>query len=246
MNLKFTSTKNFREKLNACLVFGAAVCFLAGMAACTKDTGNSVTQTPVSVFAVINASPNCPASDFYLNSTMVNASAFTYGSYLGYVNGPVGATKFGLYNTGTLNAIATDTTTLVQNHAYSVFFTNLIATPTFVILRDTIVGPATNSASIRLVNVSPDAPNVDLAIGNTVYATNISYKQASKFINIPPIGNDTLKIRQTGTTTVLAKVSAVTIQLGAVYTIWLEGFANPPATGEGLNAGLMQNAIFNE
>ena len=246
MNLKFTSTKNFREQLNTNLVFAGMICLVTVFSSCSKQTGTTITQTPSSIFAVVNASPNCPTSDFYLNSQMVNAIPFTYGNYLGYVNGPVGsAIKFGFYDTGTLTAIATDTVTLLQNHAYTVFFTNVISSPTFITLRDTIDAPANNSASIRLVNVSPDAPNVDLAIGNTVYATNIPYKQASKFINVPPAGNDTLNIRQTGTSTVLAKVSAVTIQLGGVYTIWLEGFANPPAAGEGLMSGLMENATFN-
>jgi hypothetical protein len=246
MNLKVTSTKSLSKNLKTKLVLaGAVVLTTVVLSSCSKESNNNITQTASSVFAVVNASPNCPSSDFYLNNVMINTTPFTYGNYLGYINGPVGASKFGFYDSGTLTPIATDTLTLKQNQAYTVFFTNLITNPTFVILKDTITAPASNFASVRLVNVSPDAPNVDLAIGNTVYATNIPYKQASKFIAIPAISNDTLKIRQTGTTTVLAKVSAVSIQLGFVYTIWLYGFANPPAAGEGLNANLMENAVFN-
>jgi len=245
MKLKFTYNKNSFLNSKTSLFLAAVFCLMTGLlSSCAKATSGSVTTTATSVFAVINASPNCPSSDFYINNVMVNATAFTYNNYLGYFNGPVGLSKFGLYDEGTLTAIATDTLTLKANQAYSVFFTNLIATPTFVVFRDTIYAPAASSASIRLVNVSPDAPNVDLAIGGAVFATNITYKQASKFVAIPVASNDTLMIRQTGTTNVLAKVSAVTIQLGAVYTIWLDGFATPPATGDALNAGLMENAAF--
>ena len=247
MNLNFTLTKVPHQKLKANVVLLLAGCLFAGMlSSCVKGSSSSSGPSATSIFAVVNASPNCPSSDFYLNNIQLNAIPFTYGNYLGYVNGPVGASKFGFYNTGTLNPIATDTLTLGANKAYTVFFNNLITTPTFVILRDTITHPATNSASIRLVDVSPDAPNVDLAIGNKLYISNISYKHASEFAAITPGGNDTLYIRQTGTTTVLAKVAAVTVQLGAVYTIWLQGFANPPSAGEGLSAGLMENAFFNQ
>jgi hypothetical protein len=91
--------------------------------------------------------------------------------------------------------------------------------------------------------MSPDAPNVDLVVGGNVIVSNQSYKHASGFKAITVSDNDTLKVVQTGTNTVLGVVNAVTVQSGVVYTIWLGGFASN-LNGYGLQAYLMRNASF--
>src|SRR5205085_2085638 len=101
-----------------------------------------------------------------------------------------------------------------------------------------------NTATIRLVNVSPDAGPVDLAIkGGAVIASNKNYKGFSSFVSITGNTKYTFEVRQAGTTTVLATVTDVTLPGAAAYTVWLQGVK--AATDQTkLTAGLQQNVYF--
>lgn len=243
MNLNFTKTKGIHQH-GAVSLLTSIVCLLAvSISSCSKSNNAPNTNTFTGLLSVVDAAPDAPAADFYINSTLVNGAAINYGNYLSYFNAVAGTSKVGFYDTGTLTPIAIDTVNIMPSKVYTLFFSNLVAKRDFLLVADTIVAPATNSASIRLVNMSPNAPNIDLVISGKVIVSNKSYKQVSSFTTIPVAGNDTLKIVQTGTSNLLGVVNAVTVQSGAVYTIWLYGLVNSTSS-QGLNANLMQNAIF--
>jgi hypothetical protein len=243
MNLNFTKTKGIHQSVTLPFLTGIAFLLAASISSCTKSSNSPTTNIPFGLLSVIDASPDAPAADFYINSSLVNASPLTYGNFIPYFKSTTGADKAGFFNTGSLTPIAIDTINVNANQVYTLFFSNLAAKHDFLLVTDTVVAPANNEASIRLVNMSPNAPNVDLVIGGKIIVANKSYKQASSFTTIPVSGNDTLKIVQTGTNNLLGVVNAVTVQSEGVYTIWLYGFLNG-TNGQGLNANLMQNAIF--
>ena len=238
MNLNFTKNKNATSLLTA------IVCFLAvSISSCSKSNTTPTTVVPYGLVSVIYASPNAPDADFYVNNSIVNATALTSGNYIPYFKSVVGSVKAGFFNSGGLTPIAIDTINIKANQAYTLFFANTAAKHDLVFVNDTVVTPANSGASIRLANMSPDAPNVDLVISGKVIIANKSYKQVSSFISIPNEPNDTLKIVQTGTQNVLASVTAVTIPSGGVFTIWLYGLANG-TPDQALKANLMENALF--
>jgi len=244
MNLNFTKIKGIRQLGTVPLLAGIACLLAVSISSCTKSSNNPNTNVPYGVLSVIYAAPDAPAADFYINNSIVNASPLTYGNYIPYFKSTIGAIKAGFFDTGSLTTIAIDSINIKVNQAYTLFFANLVAKRDFLLTIDTLVAPASGNASIRLANMSPNAPNVDLVIGGKVIVSNKSYKQVSSFTTIPVSNNDTLKIVQTGTSTLLGVVNAVTVQSEGVYTIWLYGFANG-TNGQGLNANLMQNALFN-
>jgi hypothetical protein len=245
MKLKFTKIKGIYRIGKAPLLTGIACLLAVSISSCAKSGNNPNTTTaPFGVLSVVAAAPDAPAADFYINSSLVNAAPLTYGNYLPYFRLITGSVKAGFFDTGGLTPIAIDTINIKANQVYTLFFANLVAKHDFLLTTDTLVAPPNGGASIRLANMSPNAPNVDLVIGGKVIVSNKSYKQVSSFITIPVSGNDTLKIVQTGTSNLLGVVNAVTVQSEGVYTIWLYGFANG-TSGQGLNANLMQNALFN-
>jgi len=220
MNLNFTPIKLH-------LLTGMACMLAMSIMSCNKDSSSSTSNATL---AVIASSPDLPPTDLYLNGDLFGSN-LVYGSYVSYVTISGGTVKVGLdYSLG-------------ANKAYSLFSADLVAKHDHLLVTDTVVAPPSGKATIRLVNMSPNALGVDLVIGGQVIASNRSYKQVSSFKAIPTSDNDTLKIVQTGTTNVLGVVSAVTVQSGVVYTIWLGGFANN-LNGYGLNAYLMRNAAF--
>jgi Domain of unknown function (DUF4397) len=238
--------KNVQQNLKRWPGLLGMMCLLALMlSACTK-TVNNTPQQPVAVLGVIDASPDAPALAFFLNINQVNALPLSNGNYINYFNTYAGKIQATFFQSGTSTIIARDTINLVANKAYTLFLANTIAKPDLILLSDSVTRPASSTASIRLVNVSPDAGAVDLVIkGGATLASNINYKGASVFAPIAVVSStDTLQIRQAGTSTVLSTVPAAKFQIGAVYTVWLYGLANTSVDNEKLTSNIMVNAYF--
>ena len=240
MNLNLTKIKGIHQLGTIPLLTGIA-CLLAVLtSSCNKDSSTVGTST----LAVVSGSPDAPPADVYINGSMISTTPLVYGSYFPYYgNIPSGITRVRLNYTGTTTEITLDSINIAANKTYTLFLSNLVAAHDYLLVTDTVVAPPTGKATIRLVNMSPNAQGVDLVIGGQVIVSNKSYKQLSPFKTITVSDNDTLKVVQTGTNNVLGVVNAVTVQSGVVYTIWLSGFANG-INSYGLQANLMRNAVY--
>ena len=85
---------------------------------------------------------------------------------------------------------------------------------------DEVTAPAT-TAELRVVHASPDAPNVDVLVDNTAALTNVAYEAASAYLQVAS-GSRNLKVRATGTTTVVIDQTA-TLEAGNAYTVIATG-----------------------
>jgi len=221
------------------MLAGVLCLLMVSISSCNKGSSNSLNTATLAVAA---GSPDMVPVDLYLNKGLASSNLI-YGSYVSYLSLTEGAAIIGFDYTGTTTHLTGDTVTLEGGKAYTLFTTDLVAKHQFFLTTDTVIAPATGKASIRLVNVSPDAPAVDLVVGGKVLISNKSYKQVSTFTALPTAVNDTLRIVQTGTNNVLGVVNALTVNSGVVYTIWLNGFVSGQG-GYTLHANLMRNAIF--
>ncbi|WP_345951441.1 MULTISPECIES: DUF4397 domain-containing protein [unclassified Mucilaginibacter] len=217
------------------------------LTSCLKDNDNDGYVAPKSaLISVINASPDSQPLDFYLDQNRGNNYPISYGNGLDYINAYTGKRTASFYVAGTQTKIKSDTMTLNVDRAYTLYLTNLTATPDFVLLQDAIEKPAAGQAAIRLVNVSPTAPAVDLAIKDgAVLVNNKAYKGFSTFVPVQGNGTYTLEIRQTGTNTVLASIPNANLKSNAVYTVWLQGLA-AATDAKKLTAQIQTNAYYNQ
>jgi hypothetical protein len=215
------------------------------VSACVKNNNNNATvQTPAALLEVVDASPDAPSMDFYQNGNLINQSPVVYGGGISFFSAYAGKSSATFYQSGTSQKLASDSLNLVTNAIYTLFITNLIATPDFILLKDTIAQPASGMASIRFINLSPNAPAVDFLIkGSAALVTNKAYKGYSSFLAVTAKLNDTLEVVKTGTTTVLASLPVTEIQAGAVYTAGLQGLANGSGT-EVLSLSFNEDDIF--
>jgi hypothetical protein len=85
---------------------------------------------------------------------------------------------------------------------------------------DDVTGPVT-TAQLRVVHASPDAPNVDVLVDNAPVLTNVAYKAASSYLEVPS-GSRNLKVRASGTSTVVIDQNG-TLAQGAFYTVLATG-----------------------
>lgn len=222
-----------------------AVCLLSlFLSSCLKDTNNYYAP-PVAYLSFIQASPDQPPMDFYLNNNKVNWDPLNYGNEIDYIRAYTGTRTANFYNQNSATKIFSDTIHLNANVAYSLFLANTTAHPELVLLTDSLSQPSSGNAGIRFVNVSPDAPAVDLAVqGGSVLVTNKSYKGSSSFLPILGGKSYVFEVRQKGTSTVLATLGSVNLNVGQVYTIWFHGLATPTNATDKLAADIITNAYY--
>jgi hypothetical protein len=240
MNMK--TSKNMLKKWIAQI---AAVCLLSVFLSSCLKTNNNNYYPPEALVTFIQASPDEPQLDFYLNNNKINLNAINYGDHFDYFRAYAGSRTANFYSTGSMNKIFSSTIQLNQNTNYSLFLANKATQPEVVLLTDTITQPASGNASIRFVNLSPDAPTVDLAVqGGSVLVSNKSYKGYSPFIPLQANKNYVFEVRQAGSNTVLATLSNVNINSGSIYTIWFHGLSAATTATDQLSASIYTNAYF--
>ena len=235
--------KKFQQILKRRAGIIGMICLLSALfSSCLKDNNRYVVQLAALV-TVINASPDSQPLDFFMNQNRVNNFPITYGNGVDYFRAYPGNRTANFYVAGSQQKVISDSLTLQVNKYYSIFLANHISKPDVVFLTDSISAPAAGMASIRFINLSPDAPAVDLGIqGGAVLASNKAYKGVSLFVPVQGGNTYTLEIRQAGTSTVLASISNKTLHSGAVYTVWLQGFA--AATDQTKLAAQIQTNAF--
>jgi hypothetical protein len=238
-----------QSKSNSGTLFAGEVISLAILSillsSCHK-TNNASTAPPTALMTVIQAAPDEQPLDFYLNGDRVNQAPLTYGSGIDYFSAIAGLRTANFYASGTFSpVIASAQMTLEANMAYSLFLDSLPAKPGILFLADTLVKPA-SGAGVRFVDLSPDAPAVDLAIqGGAIITANKSFKGYTSFLPVKGQSNFTFQILKSGTNTVLATLSNVSLTNGYLYTVMFEGLNSSTGGSNKLNIIMITNAYFN-
>lgn len=229
----------FKNIIRTTFGFGAAALMLQS---CTKsDIVFNTTPLPTAV-SFTQASPDQPPVNLYLNGARFASSTFNYGQSAGYlaINSGVYAVAFTSDIDGKI--LLADSINFKAETNYSLFLANKAAQPEVVLLTDTLNAPAAGNASIRFINLSPDAPAVDLVEkGGPVLVTNRAYKGYSSFS--PLTGNQvyTFEVHRAGTSTVLATLNTVKLQTNTIYTLWFHGLATGTTVADALSLDILTN-----
>jgi len=214
------------------------------LTSCIKSN-NPGPLPPTSLVTVIQASPDEPPVYFYLNGNQVNQSPLVFGQGLDYFSAYSGQRTAYFYNAETMAAVVSAGITLNTNGAYSLFLDNTTSKPGIFLLADTLVKPASGDASLRFIDLSPNAPAVNLVIqGGKTMDSNRSFQGYSSFLPINGNATYTFNIVNASTGAVLATSPASYLAAGSVYSIVLEGLATPTNSTDGLTTVLITNAIF--
>jgi hypothetical protein len=241
----FTPMKTVQQKLKWPGMMTSVALLALLFTSCSKSTDNAATPSTTSSMAVIDVSPTAPSLDFYLDGTLVNASPVTYAGGIVYFSCYSGTRHTAFNQSGTNTVIVKDTVTLKPSYAYTMVLSNLPTTPDVTLIRDSVYTPANGTATLRLLNASPDAGYVDFGLkGQSLIGKSIKYRSATSFISVTPSQIvDTVMVYQAGTTTLVQKIP-VALQTGGVFTVYLYGFASQTSTTEKLSGGVMENAYF--
>ena len=229
---------------NVLALFCTAGLFSLLLTSCTKIPMNVNTNAPTASITVLQALPDQNPLDVVIDNTRVNQSGFYYGESSGYITLTTGNGTVVFYDDVTSKPILADTINFVAYTNYSLFLVSAANKPAAFLLTDTLTKPAAGNASVRFVDVSPDAPAVDLVVkGGSTLVSNRSFKGFSSFAPITP-NTYTFEVHQAGTATVLATMPNVKLNANYVYTIWFHGFAAGATATDKLSLDIVNNIYY--
>jgi hypothetical protein len=238
------SKSTFRSLFDGKAVGLALLCLL--LSSCLKNN-SADTAPPTALLTVIQASPDEPALDVFLNGDRANVTPLTFGTGIDYFSAIAGQRTANFFIDGSTSAaIVSSQITLQQNMAYSLFLDGPAASPGTLFLTDSLIKPASGKAGVRFVDLSPDAPAVDLAIqGGATITANKSFQGYTSFLQVQGQSNFTFQVLKSGTSTVLATLSNVSLTNGYLYTVMFEGLNASTNSSDKLNIIMITNAYFN-
>lgn len=184
---------------------------------------------------VLHASPDAPAVDVYLDDAIVDAlTNVPFGTISGYLAIPAGDHNVKVYATGTTSGPVIDAdVTVAAGKKYTIAATDAVASIAAQVIEDK-PSASCDTAQVRVVHFSADAPAVDVATTGAAPADavvkNLSYPDATGYLDLPGDSYD-LEVRLAGTSTVALPLPGVTIEDCKSYTVFAIGSAADPAVG---------------
>jgi hypothetical protein len=185
---------------------------------------------------VLHASPDAPAVDVYLDDTAVSAlTNVPFGTISPYLDIPAGDHNVKVYATGTTSDPVIDADVSVTAGAmYTIAATNAVASIEAQVLPDA-PSATCDSAQVRVVHFSADAPAVDVATAGAEPADavvkNLAYPSASDYVALPA-GTYDLEVRVAGETTTALALPDVAVEACNSYSAFAIGSAASPAVGD--------------
>jgi hypothetical protein len=232
-------------------ILSVSVALAFGLLGCGEGSGSNINATAryfngligVTGNSVDFISPRGGAFFTQANQVGYGTIAPTTGSLI--LSTDTGAETFHVTRTGTTApTLAALAATLISNTSYLVATAGVVgqvgqAAPRLIIRTDFIPALTNNQSAIRVVHLSPDAPNIDLfntPAGGQPAAitglTNIAYTSASNYTLVAS-GNYNLTVREAGTGTLIPTQSAgsnVGLVSRKAYTIFIIGLETPTGT----------------
>lgn len=209
--------------------FGVLASLTMVLTGCDLNDNNNNPSVPVSYVSIYNAIPDAPELDVSVDNRVINPRAFDFGDNAYYQNFYTGERNFQITPYGANNVVADTTLTLVDGNAYSIFMADEYSKAKILVTDDSAARSEQGIVKVRLINLSPDALPVSLKAKDdeNILIGAQSFKSASAFVELDPKSYDFEIISSGGEQPVV--VPGIDLQSGAVRTIVVRGYRNPPA-----------------
>jgi hypothetical protein len=173
---------------------------------------------------VVHASPDAPTVDVYVNGEEA-LTGLAFGEFSGWVALPAGEHQIQVTAEGAEldTAVIDAMVTIEEGAAYHIAASGLLEEIAPQIYQVDLGMLDDETARIRVIHASPDAPGVDIAVaGGDVLIENLEFPDASDFLEVPAGAYD-LEVRPTGTEDVALDLPGVEFEAGTVYDVFAIG-----------------------
>lgn len=185
---------------------------------------------------IVNASPNSTAIDASANGSVI-VSNLAYPNNSGYKTVAAGQANIIVTQTGTSTQILNGTLGMAANTHYTLYVIDSAHERKATYTQDNLAAPASGKAKVRLLHLSPNAPNVDITVNGSASSafTNRSFNDIGSnttfhnYTEVDAAGLN-LQVKLAGSSTVLATIPTITLQAGKIYTLIIKGFVGGTAT----------------
>jgi hypothetical protein len=203
----------------------------------TEMDGETMTETDgemseVAMVRIAHMSPDAPNVDVYVDGSAVLEDV-PFGTTSGYLEVGAGEHDVEITAAGQPDTVVfDDTITVAADTAYTVAAAGEIsegADEAFapLILEDDTSDPGSDTARLRLVHVSPDAPAVDVTAGGNALFDGVAYTESGT-VEVPA-GDYTVEVRgdtESNDGDVVAEFD-VSLAGGQAYTAFAAGYLSP-------------------
>jgi hypothetical protein len=230
------------------------VAVVGGLAGCSSNQGGSTetatatpepTETPMStemdtetetstsapetaMLRVAHLSPDAPAVDVSVDGSAV-LEGVSFGAVSEYLEVPVGTRTVTIAAADDPSTVAFEGDLDVTEGTFTVAAVGELAEDSFepLVLSDDNTVPADDTARVRVVHASPDAPAVDITAGGDALFDGVAY-QESGYVEVPA-NTYTLNVRGDTESNDGESVASFDAELngGTVYTIFAAGYLSP-------------------
>ena len=207
----------------------SSIAFLLTMTSCL-DSDDDTAPVDVAFVSIYHASPDAPDLDVILDDEPLFNQPLEYTDFTDYLQFYTGSRDLA-FNTYNATTELADTTFNFQNNkAYSVFVVDELSNLSTVIVEDEAETPGSGEAMVRFVQLSPDAPALDLTIGeeDSLVFSDRSFKQITDFTEIDA-DSYPMVLTDSETLDTLVSVSDADLDAGKIYTIIARGFLDTPS-----------------
>lgn len=231
------STTFYLKKFSRNLLISFGLLAILLWSSCGKNEVPSTEST--SYMTIINASPSPATYNVYLNNSKVSNAALPFGGTIPYAQILSNTYDLKFTSAGSAESLLSKNIILAEYTNYSYFLIGVTGQLDLISFKDNL-SVRSEKASLRFINLSPDAPSLDLAIKDkSNIVSNQTYKQANEFLQIEP-GTFDLDIKEKSTGSVKTTLN-VTLAAGRYYTIFVKGMVNPSGVQQTLAAQLITN-----
>ncbi|SDL02163.1 protein of unknown function [Pedobacter sp. ok626] len=226
-----TGIKNLSQLIAVTLLL-----FSLLLTSCSKETET----TAYAYLSVANVSPTLGTYNIYLDGTKSNTSgAVAFGGILAYSTLTAGNHTLSFTTESSVNVLATKTVSLEENGVYSAFLIDKGNNLDVLLIKDEINVASTEKAFIRFINLSPDAPELDLSVSEAeTLISGKAYKSASAFQAIDP---KTYSFELKANGIVKTILTDQTLTAGKYYTIIARGLTTVGDIDQPFGAQLITN-----
>ncbi|SEO97518.1 Tat (twin-arginine translocation) pathway signal sequence [Halogranum amylolyticum] len=179
----------------------------------------------------VHAIPDAPNVDVYVDDSKV-LSDVPFRAVSDYLALPVGEYTVTVTAAGEPHTVVFEETLTVEKGAYTVAAVGELSEKTQMplVLADDATKPADDTAKVRLVHASPDAPAVDVTVkgADLTLFDDVEFGERSDYVEVPA-GDYTLEVR--GATDCddgdVVATFDVTVEGGMAYTAFATGYLTP-------------------
>lgn len=218
------SVKNFS-------VIILSLCALTGLLYSCDPIGEELRLGEANL-RIINAAPDANEYSFFINDTLKTGQPLKFGEGSAYL--PVSAGTNDVY-TQVNDKIISNTNVnlfLSRDSKYTLFLAGKASKDSLIYIStlDRNVVLSDTMATVRFINVSPDAPNLNLVFQkNLVDSVNvissINYRTASQYVKVKPL-NYFLRVKKSAGAVRIASLDNYNLEAGKIYTFWTKGLVN--------------------